>query len=85
MRLPKLTFVGTAAWFFLTLNLLKVPFSYHLGFISANSVSLSLQLAPFAILGALFGRRLISGIDQRMFENIALGLTMLAGIRLLMS
>lgn len=85
MRLPKLTFVGTAAWFFLTLNLLKVPFSYHLGFISPNSVRLSLQLAPFAILGALFGRRLINGIDQRMFENIALGLTMLAGIRLLMS
>ena len=31
-RLPKMQFVGTAAWYFFCLNLFKVPFSAHLGF-----------------------------------------------------
>ena len=30
-RLPKFEFVGTAAWFFFAINLLKVPFSASLG------------------------------------------------------
>ena len=28
MRLPKLVFMGTSAWYFFVLNLFKVPFSY---------------------------------------------------------
>ncbi len=84
MRLPKLVFVGTAAWFFLVLNLFKLPFSYGLGQISADTLGVSLRLAPFAIIGALLGRRLIRGIDQRAFELIALVLSLLAGLRLIL-
>lgn len=82
--LPKLVFVGTAAWFFLVLNLFKVPFSYGLGLITADSLGLSLRLGLFAALGALLGRRLIRDIDQRTFELIALALSLVAGIRLLL-
>lgn len=84
MRMPKLVFVGTTAWFFLALNLFKVPFSYSLGLISPASLDLSLRLMPCAVLGALVGRRLIAHIDQRAFEAIALGLSLLAGVRLLL-
>lgn len=84
MRLPKLVFIGTAAWFFLALNLFKLPFSYGLGLLSLGSLGLSLRLIPFAILGALSGRRLIGHIDQRRFDQIALGLSLLAGLRLLL-
>jgi uncharacterized protein len=84
MRLPKLVFVGTAAWFFFALNLFKVPFSYSLGLISPASLGISLWLMPFAVLGALFGRRIIGHIDQRLFDAIALGLSLLAGIRLVL-
>ncbi|HWV57577.1 MAG TPA: sulfite exporter TauE/SafE family protein [Longimicrobiales bacterium] len=83
MRLPKVTFVGTTAWFFLTVNLFKVPFSYSLGLISAASLAQSLALWPFAIGGALFGRWLIRYIDQRLFENLALALTFVASLGLL--
>ena len=31
LRLPKVAFIGTAAWFFLFLNLFKLPFSVGLG------------------------------------------------------
>ncbi|MBX0328937.1 sulfite exporter TauE/SafE family protein [Oscillochloris sp. ZM17-4] len=83
-RLPKITFIGTTAWFFLAINLFKVPFSYSLGMITAGSLWLSLRLAPFAILGALLGRRLVSGMNQRVFEGIVLALTLVAGLRLLL-
>src|SRR5699024_12580628 len=34
MRLPVLTFLGTAAWFFAIVNTLKLPFSASLGLFS---------------------------------------------------
>jgi uncharacterized membrane protein YfcA len=84
MRLPKLIFMGTSAWFFFAVNLFKVPFSYSLGLINLSSLRLSLLLIPFAVAGALTGRVLIKHIDQKLFELLAMGLTLLAGLRLLL-
>ena len=75
MRLPKLIFMGTSAWYFFTLNLFKVPFSYSLGLINADSLPISLLLAPVAVAGALTGRALIHHINQQVFELLALVLT----------
>ena len=83
MRLPKMDFVGTGAVFFLLLNLFKVPFMVHLGLINSASFSLNLLLAPLVIGGAWFGRKLVMKIDQRAFENIALALSVVAGLKLL--
>jgi uncharacterized protein len=83
MRLPKLDFVGTGAVFFLLLNLFKVPFMVHLGLINAASFSLNLLLAPIVLGGAWFGRKLVMKIDQRAFENIALTLSVIAGLKLI--
>ncbi len=84
MRLPKLAFVGTTAWYFMLLNLFKVTFSLGLGLITPASLALDLRLAPAAILGALSGRVLIRHIDQTLFENLALGFTFLAALKLLL-
>ena len=83
MRLPKMEFIGTSAWYFLVLNLFKVPFSYSLGLINPSSLRIDLPLAPFAMIGALFGRAIIQHIDQALFEKLALILTLAAGIRML--
>ncbi len=83
MRLPKMDFVGTGAVFFLLLNFFKVPFMVHLGLINSASFSLNLLLAPIVIAGAWFGRKLVLKIDQRAFENIALALSLIAGLKLL--
>jgi len=85
MRLPKMEFVGTAAWYFLILNCFKVPFSWNLDLINAPSLAIDLRLIPAAILGALYGRVLLKKIDQKLFENLAIGLSVLAAIRLLMA
>jgi uncharacterized protein len=80
MRLPKLVFIGTAAWYFLLLNLFKVPFSASLGLINSSSLGVSLLLGPFAMIGALVGRPIAERLNQRLFELIALALTLIAAL-----
>jgi uncharacterized membrane protein YfcA len=75
MRLPKILFVGTAAWYFFTLNLFKLPFSASLGLINPSSLGVALWLGPFAMLGALIGRPIVNRLNQRLFELSALALT----------
>lgn len=82
MRLPKMEFVGTTAWFFMLLNLFKVPFSVHAGMIDADSFSVTLYLAAFVVCGSVAGRFLLPHINQKWFERIALWLTPIAAIYL---
>jgi uncharacterized protein len=83
MGLPKMEFVGTGAVFFMLLNLFKVPFMVNLGLISSASFGFDLMLAPAVFIGALIGRALLTRINQQWFENLALGLSAAAGLRLL--
>jgi uncharacterized membrane protein YfcA len=82
-RLPKLAFVGTGAWYYLCLNLFKVPFSWHLGLMNSATLRMDLLLAPFAVAGALSGRALLPRINQRLFEDLALFFTVLAALKLI--
>ncbi len=83
MKSPKLEYVGTNAVFFLLLNLFKVPFMVHLGLITPESFSINLALLPTVLLGAWLGGKILTRIDQKRFEQLALGLSLLAGIKLL--
>jgi uncharacterized membrane protein YfcA len=82
MRLPKMEYMGTGAVFFLMMNLFKFPFMMSLGLINHDSLLLNLALAPAVIVGTMLGRWLLGRIDQRLFENIALALTLVAGARM---
>ena len=84
MRLPKLDFVGTAAVFFLALNLFKIPFMGGLGLITSESLRLNLLLAPAVLVGAWGGRAVVARLDQRAFENVALALSVIAAARLML-
>jgi len=84
MRLPKMEFVGTGAVFFLLLNLFKVPFMVNLGLITTDSFGVNLALAPAVWLGAWAGRKLLQRINQKLFENLALGLAAVAAVKLLL-
>jgi uncharacterized protein len=84
MRLPKLEYVGTAAVFFMCLNLFKVPFMVSLGLITLHSFGFNLLLAPAVVLGAIAGRWLVIRIDQALFEKLVLTLSAIAGVLLLL-
>lgn len=83
LGLPKKEFVATMAWLFLIVNLVKVPFSLHLGLISGGSLSLNLLLIPAVLAGLALGRAAIQRLPQRPFQIIVLSLAALAALRLL--
>lgn len=82
-RVTTLTFLATVAWFFLAVNLLKVPFSVGLGLITTSSLVISAALVPGLVLGALAGRLLVRRISQARFEVLALYATGVAGLWLM--
>jgi len=83
MRLPKMEYMGTGAVFFMLLNWFKIPFMVSLGIINAASFTLNLWLAPAVFAGAFLGRVILKRMNQRVFENLALGLSAAAGLKLL--
>src|SRR5688572_677436 len=70
--LPKYQFTGTSAWFFLLINVFKVPFSASLGLIAPSSLMFNLALLPAIIVGLFFGRWLLSHVSQRLFDGLIL-------------
>jgi len=82
MRLPKMEYVGTAAVFFMLLNLFKVPFMVDLGLITVQSFGFNLMLAPAVLLGAVAGRWLLVRVNQNLFEQLVQALSAIGGILL---
>jgi uncharacterized membrane protein YfcA len=81
--LPKLAFVGTGAWFFMLVNAFKVPFSFHLGLITRQSLLIDAILLLPLIPGALLGPVILRRLNQKAFEVMVLFLTALATLRLI--
>lgn len=83
--LPKFAIVGTGAWIFLILNLVKVPFNYSLGVINADSLALNAYLFPAVAAGALVGRWLLGFVPQQVFDWMLLIFATAAAIKLVAS
>lgn len=81
-RVDKLRFVGTGAWYFLIINVTKVPFSASLGLFTRTSVLRDLALVPVVLVGTWLGAKLLDVMRQRTFENVAIGASALAAASL---
>ncbi|MFA4943107.1 MAG: sulfite exporter TauE/SafE family protein [Lentisphaeria bacterium] len=84
LRLPKATFLGTSAWFFLIVNWTKVPFMAHRGMITIPSLKLNLLMAPALILGAILGIHVAKRLPEKAFARIVLLLTAASALKLLL-
>lgn len=82
-QLPKQEFVGTGAWFFLFVNVIKIPFYVNLGMIDAASISLNVWMVPAVFVGAYLGVKVLRRIPQRIFHVSVLLLGALGAIRLI--
>ncbi len=80
----KLGFLGTSAWFFLIVNVAKVPFSVGLGLIDGRSLLLDALLALFVVPGAFIGKACVDRINQKLFERLVIAATVLGGLQLLL-
>ena len=84
MKLPKIEFVGTSAWFFFVVNWLKVPFSAKLELMTVESLKLNLMMLPFITIGAVLGILVLKKIPQKAFNIIVQVLAAAAAIKLLL-
>jgi len=83
--LPMLEMLGTGAWFFLVVNLLKVPLSTSLDLISPTTLLIDVALVPPMLLGGLVGVFTVRKFRQRQFELAALALSMVAASALVIT
>ena len=83
VALPKDAFVGTSAWFFLLINVLKVPFSAQLGFIEPATLALNALLIPVILSGLFLGRALVAKVPQKVFDSLILAFAIVASLKLI--
>ncbi|REH24989.1 MULTISPECIES: sulfite exporter TauE/SafE family protein [unclassified Streptomyces] len=81
----KLGFLGTSAFFFLIVNVSKLPFSAGLGLIDGPSLLLDAALVVFVVPGAFLGKWAVDRINQRLFERLVIAATIVGGLQLLLA
>ena len=82
--LPKFQFVGTGAWFYLIINLLKVPLQVNLGNIDGHTIAFNFAMLPVIVVGGAIGILALPRINQKIFNRLIIVLAALAGLRLLL-
>ena len=78
-------FLGTTAWFFLVVNLIKLPISLSLGMLQTSSLPLVAAMVPVILATVLFGRWLAHRINPSFFRTVVVALTFVAAIALVIS
>ena len=83
MMLPKNSFIGTGAWFFLIINLFKIPFHvFNWGTIDMNTFTLDLAMLPAIMIGAFLGVKIVRYIPEKPYRIFIIVTTALAAIKL---
>lgn len=84
MQLPKNVLIGTGAWFFLVINLFKIPFHVFIWeTITLDTIKLNLTMLPIIILGGLLGIKLVKRIPEKPFRWLVIIMTTIASLNLI--
>ena len=84
MRKDKMEYIGINAWFFLVVNLLKVPLQVFVwDNITWSSFSLNLLMLPVIGIGALLGIRIVKLFPEKAFRRFIQIVTILSVIMML--
>ena len=83
MKFDKARYMGTAAWFFLIVNWIKVPIFAIEGRMTLQSVLIDLSLIPVMIIGAVLGILLFRKIPQKVFDGVIQVFVLFAAIKML--
>jgi len=83
MGFNKNKFIGTVAWFFLCVNLFKVPLHIFIWkTISMEILFFDLVLLPFILVGAVLGVWIVKKIPERPYKIIVIGSVILSTVNL---
>jgi uncharacterized membrane protein YfcA len=84
MHLPNNNIIGTAAWYFLIINVLKEPihvFSWET--ITFQTLSVDLLGIPAILIGVVLGIRLVKLFPEKIYRYFIIGSTVLSALLLL--
>ena len=84
VAMPKWELIGTAAWLFLILNVLKLPLSAEQGLIDAGTLVVDASLVLWIPIGMAAGQWLVGRVPQVAFNWILLGFTVIAAVKMLL-
>lgn len=79
-RMPKERLVATGAWFFLAVNVAKLPIYAFNGLLTRASLTYDALMAPLVVVGAVAGFGLLHRMSQRVFEVVTLGLATMSAL-----
>jgi hypothetical protein len=81
MRLPKQNYIGTGAWFYLMLNLMKLPFHiFSWKTITAGSLALDALAVPSLLGGAVLGIYIVKLIPEKGYRIFIIISTLLSSV-----
>lgn len=84
VKMPKYSFVGTNAWFFLAINYLKIPVQiFAWDNITKQTLILDACTTPFILLGGVAGILLIKRLPEKGFRSLTTAVTCLSVLMLL--
>ncbi len=84
MHLPKNSFIGTGAWFFLIINLSKFPLHIFVWkTINRSTLTLDIIVLPAIALGAFLGVTLVKKISDKTYRTAVIVVTALSAFLLL--
>lgn len=84
MRIDKNQFIGTAAYLFFIINIIKFPFHvFYWDTVTKDSIYINFVLLPFLFLGLWTGVKLLKKINTKIFRQLILALTALGALIIL--
>lgn len=85
MGFKKNNYMGTSSWFFMIINLSKVPLQvFFWNNISLKTTVLAFSMIPIITVGALLGSAVIKRLNEKPFRYLIIAMTVVAAVRLLM-
>lgn len=86
MRFPKNEFIGTAAWLFFIINIIKLPFHIFIWkTVSVDSLILNSVLVPAVLFGFFIGVKIVKLISNVNYRRFILIVTAIGGLIMLFS
>lgn len=84
MHLPKNSFIGTSAWFFMIVNFSKFPLQMFVwNNIDASSLAIDLLTLPAIALGAFIGIKVVKVIPEHTYRGFVIVITAISAFLLL--
>jgi uncharacterized protein len=85
MHLPKNSFIGTSAWFFMIINFTKFPLQLFVwNNIHTETLAIDLITLPAIAIGAFIGFKVVRIIPELTYRGFVILITAISGLLLML-